>query len=61
MNPDDLEPAKPKTVEPADLEVMSIEALGEYIAEREAEIERARAAIAKKQAAHAAASSVFKQ
>lgn len=60
MNPDDLEPPKPKTVEPADLGTMSIEALQEYIAEREAEIERARAMIAKKQAARSAAASVFR-
>lgn len=60
MNPDDLEPPKPRTVEPADLDMMSIEALQEYIAEREAEIERARSMIEKKQAARSAASSVFR-
>jgi len=39
---------------------MSIEALNEYIAGLEAEIERARAEIAKKQNSRAAAESVFK-
>ena len=61
MNPDDLEPPKPKTVEPADLEILSVEALEEYIAEREAEIERARAAIAKKQSARGHAETFFKK
>ena len=61
MNPDDLEPPKPKSVEPADLEVMSIEALEEYIAEREAEIARARDAIRKKQSARGVAETFFKK
>jgi len=60
MDTDDLEPLKPKSLEPAQLDGMSIEALTEYIAEREAEIERARAMIEKKQAAKQAAASVFK-
>ena len=60
MDTDDLELPKPKSLEPAQLDGMSIEALTEYIAEREAEIERARAMIENKRAAKLAASSVFK-
>ncbi|RVU33730.1 DUF1192 domain-containing protein [Hwanghaeella grinnelliae] len=60
MNPDDLEPPKPKTLEQADLDMMSIEALEEYIAEREAEIERAKAKIAGKQSARGVAETFFK-
>lgn len=60
MDTDDLEPTKPKSLEPALLDGMSIEALGDYIAEREAEIARAKAMIEKKQAAKQAAASVFK-
>jgi len=54
MDTDDLEP--PRTLpQVKDLEVMSIEALGEYIAELETEIERASRAIeSKKQAQHGA-------
>ena len=59
MDTDDLEPivleAKPK-----DLEIMSIEALGEYIAELEAEIERAQGEIKLKESAREGAESVFK-
>ena len=59
LDTDDLEPivleAKPKN-----LEIMSIEALGEYIAELEAEIERARAEIALKNTARDGAESVFR-
>ena len=61
MDTDDLErrgkQAKPK---PRDLDPMSVEALEDYIAELEAEIERARAKIADKQDARNAADSVFK-
>jgi len=59
MEEQELEP-KTKRQKPRDLEVMSIEALNEYIAGLEAEIERARAEIAKKQNSRAAAESVFK-
>lgn len=59
MDTDDLEPEK-KAVEQKDLEVMSIEALGEYIQDLEAEIERTRRAIALKQEARSGAESVFK-
>ena len=60
MNPDDLEPIhrKPK---PKNLDIMSIEALSEYIAELEAEIARVRAAIGAKENARASADSVFKR
>lgn len=61
MDTDDLEPRPVKTKpKPKDLDVMSLEALGEYIAELETEIERARAKIAEKQGARSAAESVFK-
>lgn len=59
MENDDLEPLT-KRPKPKDLEVMSIEALQEYIAGLEAEIERARAEIAAKENHRAAADSVFK-
>ncbi len=59
MDSDDLEPAKKKAAK-KDLEVMSIEALGEYIEELEAEIARVRAAISLKIAAKSGADSVFK-
>jgi len=60
MSWDDLEPVK---VAPAkkDLEVMSIEALGEYIAELEAEILRARSTIAAKKSVRAGAEGLFKR
>ena len=60
MDIDDLEPqkqAKPKK----DLEVMSIEALHEYIEELQADIERARGAISQKQAARQGAEAFFKK
>ena len=56
---EDLEP-RVKRPAPKDLEVMSIEALHEYIAELQAEIERARGAIALKETAQSAAESVFR-
>lgn len=60
MEPEDLEPRKPKP-EKKNLEVMSIEALEEYIAELEAEIARAREAIAGKQTAREGAEAFFKK
>ena len=55
---DDLPSAlRPK---PTDLDVMGIEELNEYIAELEAEIERVRSAIVKKEQQRIAASAVFK-
>jgi uncharacterized small protein (DUF1192 family) len=60
MDTDDLEPEKKKPVL-KNLEVMSIEALAEYITELEAEISRAHGAIAGKQGAQAAAETFFKE
>ena len=55
---DDLPRAlRPK---PTDLDVMGIEELNEYIAELEAEIERVRSAIVKKEQQRIAASAVFR-
>lgn len=59
MDIDDLEP-KSKKPEIKNLEVMSIEALGEYIEELELEIERVTAEIELKKAAREGAESVFK-
>ncbi len=59
MDTDDLEPPK-KKAEQKDLEVMSIEALEEYIQELEGEIERVRGAIKLKEAARLGAESAFK-
>jgi uncharacterized small protein (DUF1192 family) len=59
MDVDDLEP-RSVVPEPKNLEVMSIEALKDYIAELEAEIARAREIIAAKEAARTGADAVFK-
>lgn len=59
MDLDDLEPRKQKPP-PKNLDVMSIEALHEYIAELEAEIARVREAIASKEKARSGANAVFK-
>ena len=60
MDPEDLEPRlQPKPVK--DLEPMSVEALTDYIAELESEIERAREMIASKQSARGAAEIFFKE
>ncbi|MEL0106202.1 MAG: DUF1192 domain-containing protein [Rhodospirillales bacterium] len=56
----DLEPSTPQP-KPKNLDEMSIEALGEYIAELEAEIARAKAAISAKETARDGAESVFKK
>lgn len=60
MDADDLEPIKKK---PAlkNLDEMSIDALNEYIAGLQAEIERAKAMIASKQSARQGAESFFKK
>ena len=60
MDTDDLEPRK---VKPAlkDLEIMSVEALHEYIQELEGEIARARVEIDKKNKARVGAESFFKK
>jgi len=60
METDDLEPQQKK---PAlkNLEVMSIEALNDYIGELEGEIARAREMIASKEDARAGAETFFKK
>ena len=60
MDPDDLEPRSAKPV-PKNLEVMSIEALADYVAELEAEMARVRAAIAAKRKARSGADAVFRR
>lgn len=60
MQEEDLDP-RTKRPKPKDLEIMSIEALEEYIAGLEAEVERARAAIAAKQDHRSAAETFFKK
>jgi uncharacterized small protein (DUF1192 family) len=60
MEPEDLEPKKQKPP-PRNLDEMSIEALNEYIAELEAEIERVRESIAAKEKARAGAEQVFRR
>lgn len=59
MDTDDLEPQKKKPAK-KDLDVLSIEALNDYIAEMEAEIARVRDAIAHKESARNAADAFFK-
>jgi len=59
MDTDDLEPVKKKAA-PKNLDEISIEALGEYIAELEAEISRVREAIAEKEGAQTIAETFFK-
>ncbi len=55
------EPEQPKKKpEPKNLEILSIEALGEYIEELEAEIARVRETIALKESARDGAEAVFK-
>lgn len=60
MDPEDLEP-KTKKPAPKNLEVMSIEALHEYVAELEAEIARAREMIAAKEKARVGAETLFRR
>jgi uncharacterized small protein (DUF1192 family) len=60
MDLDELEPTK-KPAEAKNLEVMSIAALEDYIAELQAEIDRVREAIAAKQAQRGAAESLFRK
>lgn len=59
MDIEDLEPRK-KSVQPKNLDTLSIEELNFYIAELQAEIERARAKIAAKEAHRAGAASLFR-
>ena len=60
MDTDDLEPKKKKR-SPKNLEIMSIEALGEYIGELEAESARVGEAITAKQGAQTEADRFFKK
>jgi len=60
MDMDELEPLKKKTPL-KDLDVLSIEALGAYIEELEAEIRRTRETIAFKEKAREGAESFFKK
>jgi len=60
MDLEDLEPRNRKPP-PKNLDVMSIEALHEYIAELEAEIARTRETIAAKKKARSGADAVFKK
>jgi len=60
MDTDDLEPIV-KQPEIKNLEVMSIEALGEYIEELQTEIKRVEVEIELKQKARAGAEDVFKK
>ena len=60
MDPDELEPRRPAPAK-RNLEVMGVEELEGYIAELEAEIGRARAAIAAKQSVRAGAEALFKR
>lgn len=59
INPDELEPSKPGT-KPRDLSQMSVGELKDYIAALEAEIARARDAIARKEVHRGAIESLFK-
>ncbi len=60
MDWDDLDPNK-KLPAPKNLEIMGVAELNAYIEALEAEIARARAAIAAKQSARAGAESFFKK
>ncbi len=60
MIAEEEEKPKPKGIVPRDLDELSIEALGDYIAELEAEIARVQDKIASKKDARGAAESFFK-
>lgn len=60
MDWDDLDP-KTRKPKPRDLDILSVEALTDYIADLEAEIARARAAIAAKGSARNLAESFFRK
>lgn len=60
MDENDLEP-KTKKPDIKNLEVLSVEALEEYIGDLEAEIERVREEIKRKNSARSAAESVFRK
>jgi uncharacterized small protein (DUF1192 family) len=60
MDPQDLEPRTQKPT-PRNLEVMSIEALHEYVGELEGEIARVREMIAAKEKARVGAETLFRR
>jgi len=60
MDENDLEPQKRKP-DVKNLEVLSLDALEEYIGELEAEIERTRGEIKRKKSAQLAAESIFRK
>ncbi len=60
MEPEDLEPRTKKPA-PKNLEVMSIGALHEYVAELETEIARVRETIAGKETARVGAETLFRR
>ena len=60
MDPEDLEPRKP-SAPPRDLAPLSIGELKDYIADLEAEIARARAAIQAKRGVRSGAESLFRK
>ena len=61
MDTDEIAPPPKKAAVPVNLEVMSITELEAHIASLQAEIERTRQMITKKQAARGAADSFFKR
>ena len=60
IDADDLEPLRRKP-KPRDLDMLSIEELGEYIADMEAEMRRVREKIAAKQSHSSAAAALFRK
>jgi uncharacterized small protein (DUF1192 family) len=60
MDWDDLEP-KRKSVEKRNLDALSVDELGEYVVELQAEIERARKAAAAKEKVKLGAEALFKR
>jgi len=60
MDAEDLEPKKRKPA-PKNLDELSIEALHDYIAELEAEIERVRQSISEKEKARVGAEGIFRR
>lgn len=59
INPDDLDPPRPAAAKPRDLQSLSVRELKAWIAEMEADIERARRAIAEKEKHRSAVDSLF--
>jgi len=61
MDLDELDPRAPTATAPRPLDPLSVEELAAYIARLEAEIERARQAIAAKEKVRAGAEALFKK